>query len=144
MSFPILVLAAVVSPAEGEIIVTGSREPVAARDAAVKADLATMINFAYDQASVRSVDQATLDRINSGELQELSCGYDCMLEMTPATGTQNGQTNTSGGGSASQGKWQQDEADQPGPWNGLRRSDGGAHGFSLGDGTVGGRTTGPM
>lgn len=34
----------------------------AERDAAVKADLATMINFEYDQASVRSVDQATLDR----------------------------------------------------------------------------------
>ncbi|MBA3498390.1 MAG: peptidoglycan-associated lipoprotein Pal [Gemmatimonadales bacterium] len=32
------------------------------RDGAVKADLATMINFEYDQASVRSVDQATLDR----------------------------------------------------------------------------------
>lgn len=30
-------------------------------------------------------DQATLDKINSGELQELSCGYDCMLEMTPGT-----------------------------------------------------------
>lgn len=30
-------------------------------------------------------DKATLDRIDSGELQELSCGYDCMLEMTPGT-----------------------------------------------------------
>ena len=34
----------------------------AERAAAVKADLATMINFEYDQATVRSVDQATLDR----------------------------------------------------------------------------------
>ena len=30
-------------------------------------------------------DDATLKRIDSGELQELSCGYDCMLEMTPGT-----------------------------------------------------------
>lgn len=30
-------------------------------------------------------DRAALDRIDSGELQELSCGYDCMLEMTPGT-----------------------------------------------------------
>jgi peptidoglycan-associated lipoprotein len=29
---------------------------------AVKADLAAMINFEYDQATVRSIDQATLDR----------------------------------------------------------------------------------
>jgi peptidoglycan-associated lipoprotein len=29
---------------------------------AVKADLAAMINFEYDQAAVRSIDQATLDR----------------------------------------------------------------------------------
>ena len=29
---------------------------------AVKADLSTMINFEYDQATVRSTDQATLDR----------------------------------------------------------------------------------
>jgi peptidoglycan-associated lipoprotein len=34
----------------------------AERAAAVKADLAAMINFEYDQATVRSVDQATLDR----------------------------------------------------------------------------------
>ena len=30
--------------------------------AAVKADLSAMINFEYDQATVRSTDQATLDR----------------------------------------------------------------------------------
>lgn len=30
-------------------------------------------------------DKSTLDRIDAGELQELSCGYDCMLEMTPGT-----------------------------------------------------------
>ena len=34
----------------------------AERAAAVKADLAAMINFEYDQATVRSTDQATLDR----------------------------------------------------------------------------------
>jgi peptidoglycan-associated lipoprotein len=34
----------------------------AERANAVKADLAAMINFEYDQASVRSTDQATLDR----------------------------------------------------------------------------------
>ena len=34
----------------------------AERAAAVKADLAAMINFEYDQATVRSVDQATLDK----------------------------------------------------------------------------------
>ena len=34
----------------------------AERAAAVKADLAAMINFEYDQATVRSVDQGTLDR----------------------------------------------------------------------------------
>ncbi len=34
----------------------------AERGTAVKADLAAMINFEYDQASVRTVDQATLDR----------------------------------------------------------------------------------
>ena len=34
----------------------------AERANAVKADLAAMINFEYDQATVRSVDQATLDR----------------------------------------------------------------------------------
>lgn len=34
----------------------------AERASAVKADLAAMINFEYDQATVRTVDQATLDR----------------------------------------------------------------------------------
>ena len=34
----------------------------AARARAVAADLATMINFEYDQASVRQTDQATIDR----------------------------------------------------------------------------------
>lgn len=34
----------------------------AERAAAVAADLATMINFEYDQATVRQTDQATLDR----------------------------------------------------------------------------------
>jgi peptidoglycan-associated lipoprotein len=34
----------------------------AERAAAVKADLAAMINFEYDQATVRSADQAILDR----------------------------------------------------------------------------------
>jgi peptidoglycan-associated lipoprotein len=38
------------------------RQAAIERANAVKADLAAMINFEYDQATVRSVDQATLDR----------------------------------------------------------------------------------
>jgi hypothetical protein len=30
-------------------------------------------------------DKSTLDKIEAGDLQELSCGYDCMLELTPGT-----------------------------------------------------------
>lgn len=30
-------------------------------------------------------DKAVLDKVEDGTLQELSCGYDCLLEMTPGT-----------------------------------------------------------
>ena len=39
----------------------------------------------YVAAELVIRDDTTLKRIDSGELQELSCGYDCMLEMRPGT-----------------------------------------------------------
>lgn len=39
----------------------------------------------YVAADLVVRDEATLKRIDSGELQELSCGYDCMLEMKSGT-----------------------------------------------------------
>jgi hypothetical protein len=39
----------------------------------------------YVAAELVIRDESTLKRIDSGELQELSCGYDCMLEMQPGT-----------------------------------------------------------